>query len=537
MLTNLRIENFVHIKKVEMEFAKGLVVITGETGVGKSVLVNAVSFLSGRQADEDFIKQDAKEALIEGVFVIREDDRALYAEFLDQDESQLIIYRKLSRGKGNVVKINNQTATLKKLREITTSLINISSQHDQQILFDETYQLNLLDLFDQKDLDVYLQKYREIYQKWREKSAFLAKIKQNEDELFRKKEFLEFQIQDIEKENFKVEEEKTLLEQKKEVNNAEKIRASLNVLRQNFDGLDELWVQSCQEAQNLQKMATGYNELLEFMGKAQIETQEYLAEIRKKEQSFLEIQELDIETIEARLDVIFRYKHKYKVGSLAALLDLQTQLNKELLELKQMTSKTQNIDKEVALLKTEIKKYGEKIHQKRHKNAQVLAKMVNAEMRDLGFDKARFEITVLWDMEKIGPKGADRVEFLISTIVGSELKPIQKIASGGELSRLMLAIRTIFARNKSVNTLLFDEIDAGVGGIVANKIGEKLKLISAAGQTFCITHLAQVAKHADYHYALRRQSDELAIYLLKEKEVVSELQRMVGGAEITNLFK
>jgi DNA repair protein RecN (Recombination protein N) len=535
VLTNLRIENFVHIDKLELEFQDGFVAITGETGAGKSVLVNAISFLCGRQADEDFIKKDAQDAIIEGVFEVES------SEFLGEGEKQLIIYRKISRGKSGIARINNQTVTLKKLKEITTPLINICSQHEQQLLFDRAYQLELLDLFGQGDLALVLEQYKSVYSLWKEKNSFLDRFNKDQSEVLRKKEFLEFQVQDIEKCNFKIGEEERLEKQKKELNNADKIKAGLNTLCDNFDKIKRFLADSEHEIQALQTTGDDYLELAGFLQKTEIELNEYLLEMQKKSRDFAEIEELDIETVEARLDLIFRFKNKYKVNSLAALLELQEKFNKELFELNKLTNNSQAAEKELAVLRKKIDKNLQFMHKKRTENAVVLARMINEQLEDLGFKKARFEIRVLFDEDNISLTGADDVDFLISTIEGSPLKPVQKIASGGELSRIMLAIRMIFAQKRSVGVLFFDEIDMGIGGLTANKIGEKLKVISETGQTFCITHLAQVAKYADYHYVVEKEELEnqktvLKIYLLKADEKVAELHRMIGGQEITRLF-
>jgi DNA repair protein RecN (Recombination protein N) len=537
MLKSLRIKNFGIIRDAEFSFGPGFTVLTGETGAGKSIIIDAISMLLGKSGSIELIKTNEEEAMIEGVFQLANSSEKL-APFLE-NSYELIVLRKLNRHKGTLARINNQTVTLKTLKEVMVDLISIVGQHEHLELFTVQKQLELLDFSAGAEFKQVKIKYESNYRQYQQLTERLKKAKLSEDELQQKKEFFYFQIQDIKNQNFKEEEEEVLQKIKLEQKNLHQIKTAIQNTKLSFEQINKNISESRQYLDKITQIEPFYADLAAYLEEIVLGINEKEQDLNTKFASLSEFDENEIENIETRLDLIFRYKNKYKVNSIKELIALHNRLQKEVYELEQLSADYSTIETQQQQLKQQIQVLAEQLNLLRKEQAIVFSKQIQEKMQHLGFLQANFKIEVNYNENNLTSQGADTVTFLVSTNPGEPLKLIQKVASGGELSRLMLSIRVNFLMHNPTNTVIFDEVDAGIGGITAIKIGEYLKLIAQKTQTFCVTHLAQVAKFADHHFVVSKAMQDkrtlVNIRLLDASDKTTEIKRMVGGQDIARL--
>ena len=533
MLTSLRIKNFAIIEELELQFGSGFTVLTGETGAGKSIIIDAISLILGQNASEDLIRTGANESIVEGVFYLQTIPEEL-APFMEAGDP-LILFRKLSRHKENTARINQQTVTLKTMKKVTASLANIIGQHEHMSLLTAESQRGLLDTMAQTAPK---KQYEDSYKSYKECLQKIDKQKNQQEDLSQKIEFLQFQLKDLETPQFRLEEETELETQRNTLKNIAKHKDSLEGLSQTID-----------EMLQLQKTALKYTDVLghnhpltlalrPFLETASLECEDQHRLIQSEKNAATALEELDIEAIEARLDIIFKYKTKYKMPSLEALIDYQNKLKQQLNDLENNSIQQEELEERLHAFKKETQEWAQQWHNIRVQDAKNLSAQVEEKMKALHFSFPKFAIEVELNLEQLNEYGADTVSFLISTNPGEPLKPLAKVASGGELSRLMLAIKTVFFQYSPVPTLIFDEIDVGVGGMAATKIGDYIKLIAQNTQVFCITHLPQIAASADHHVVVSKSLTEYSTHThimhLTPSEKAQELKRMVGGDAIMN---
>lgn len=534
MLTTLRIKNFAIIEDLELHFQPGFTVLTGETGAGKSIIIDALALLLGHPASEDMIRRGADTALIEGMFHLTEIPEPL-RPYIDSEEP-LILLRKLSRNKDNLARINQQTVPLKTLKKATASLANIIGQHEHMSLLSEESQRGLLDA---QPTPLYEQ-YKVAFQAYKICLDQVEKKEKNHQDLSQKIDFLRFQLQDLSTPHFKPEEENELGIQKNTLKNLAKHQEHLTGLAHTLDELAQLQKTAQKHLDALGPDHPISKGLAPSLTTQSLELADHRQWVQTEHNALAHLENLDIEAIESRLDVIFKYKTKYKMPSLIALIDYQNTLKAQLLELENTETSQEALLQQLSTLKAQAQKLALALHHHRSQKAHQLGADVENQLKALHFAFPKFEIQVAYQENALTEHGADSITFMISTNPGEPLKPLAKVASGGELSRLMLAIKTVFFHYNPVPTLLFDEIDVGVGGLAATKIGESLQVISKHTQAFCITHLPQIAAYANHHFVvtktLTQNSTHTQVSLLKPEEKAQELQRMIGGESIQALL-
>jgi DNA repair protein RecN (Recombination protein N) len=551
MLKELNIKNFAIIDQLRVEFTPGLNVLTGETGAGKSIVVDALSLALGERANADLIRTGCQEAVVEAAFELShagmKDVALLLAEQgiqVNPDED-LIVRRVLSSSGKNKVYINGSLANLTTLSALGTNLADIHGQHEHQSLLSLDRQLDLLDAFG--GLNGLREAFACAYRQLQDVRKQLAELETGERDRAQREDMLRFQKNEIEAAMLNPAEDAELAGEQKVLANAEKLAGLAAMVDETLYAADDSVLA------NLKKAVEGLKEIAEIdgrlagavqlceSGKAQIE------EAAREMSSYRESVEFDpkrLEQIGDRLDLIQKLKKKYG-ATVEEILAFGAKAAAELGRMEKRSEEIEGLKSEIQAIKFGLTDKAAELTRKRGASAKDLEKKVEAELGHLGMKKTTFSVHIsgesggdTLDGRKLGPRGGDRVEFLISPNPGEEPKPLAKIASGGELSRIMLALKTILMEGDEIPTLVFDEVDAGIGGAVAEEVGKKLKRIASKHQVFCITHLAQIASMATSHYgvskSVKKDRTSTEVRLLDAKERVDEIARMLGGKTITD---
>ena len=539
MLFNLRIENVALIEQADINFDDGFNVLTGETGAGKSILIGSLNMLLGERIGREIIRNGEDYAYVEGLFYLA-DEVILGLKNFDiskEDDNSLIVSRKLTCDGKNICKVNGKTVSVSTLRDIGRMLINIHGQHDNQALLDSLCHINFLDAYiPEKEIFV---KYRDAYEKLKSEEKKLLELDIDENEKLRKIDILTFEIDEIEKANITVGEEDELKEKKALVKNRDnlikKCSYALDSLYENNDGVCayNLFSTAVNAIETLCDTSEDFSEIYEKMNDILYGIEDVTSSVRKKldEVSYADI---SADEIEERLDVIYRLKRKYGDSEEAILKYLENAHN----ELEKITSADldkekikENVDR-LHKLTTEI---SAKISKLRKEYAKEIEQKVNKELSELNMENAIFSVSI--EDTEINKNGNDRVEFLLTANKGEPEKPLSKIVSGGELSRIMLALKNILSAGDIASTLIFDEIDSGISGRAAGKVGQKLVDISKKKQVLCVTHLPQIASLSDHHYKISKVQNEnktnTQIKKLAKSEKIEEIALMIGGENVT----
>lgn len=552
MLSQLHIENVAIINTIDVEFEKGLNILTGETGAGKSIIIDSINMILGERTSRELIRSGAKKAIVEALFHVSSEDTVNLLEQsgieLEEDNTLLISREIIYSGK-NACRINGRIVTSSMLKEIGRLLVNIHGQHDNQALLQWEKHIEFLDRYAGSKLIEIKSQYQKVYEQVNRIRAEIRRISGDERERERKLDLLKFQLEEIEKANLQKGEEEELTSKKLFLSNTEKLitaisnvysilysgnRTSASVHDNIADALKNLG-----EVEQFDPQLKQYYKTLETIT---YELDELVHDIREYRDN-LEYDPGLLETLEQRLDLIFKLKRKYG-SSIEEILEYKNKIRKEFQDLLNSEEKLKALNLELDKNMRELEELADKLFQLRVEAAQMLEKAIVNELRDLDMNKVKFKVQVKKIYNKLGDyefsmNGYDRVEFLISTNPGEPVKPLVKIASGGEMSRIMLAIKTILADIDDVNTLVFDEIDIGVSGRAAQKIAEKLSRIAQKKQVLCITHLPQIASMADHHYLIEKNmaNDQYSttVQKLTSHNRKEELARIIGGAVITDL--
>jgi DNA repair protein RecN (Recombination protein N) len=543
MLTELRISNFALFDQLHLEFPNGFLALTGETGGGKSLLVDALVLLTGGRASAEHIRSDAKEATLEAGFSIaRNLSLVRYLrerDFLPPDDQELIIRRVLTRSGKNKTYVNGSLAPLQVVQDIARWLIDIHSQHDQQSLLALSAQLEVLDGFGEtKDLR---NRYTKAYLHWKEKERELSNILTRQVEQKGRQEFLEYQLQELESANLLEGEEEALHQEYQRLKHAGRIGELTNGAYQIlYEGEEAV-------LGNLRSILQSINELAEIdptveswvrLGEsASISLQELTEELRKYREE-LDYDPSRFADIDDRLAQIQRLKRKYH-STVEQLIEQKHSLQKELEGFSNIQGQIEGLNQEVSDARRVMEKLGKELSQKRREAAKRFEQKIQGEFSALRMEQVRFQVTIdtLSEIDIVGVTGMDKVEFVLSANPGEPLQPLAKVASGGELSRIMLAIKSVLAEADEVSVLIFDEVDTGIGGPVAAVVGERLRTLAHYHQVFCITHLPQIASQASTHYLIEKEVKNkktvTGVRMLKDMERQHEIARMLGGLEIT----
>jgi len=532
MLTHLRIEHFGILSKIELDFQSGFTIFSGETGAGKSMIIDAIGLLLGQSANDTMIQTHHDYAVIEAQFNLATLPNT-FADFVEPGEP-IILFRKISKKKDHQIRLNSQTITLKTLKTLTPHLISIIGQHEHMHLLSEDRQRQWLDSADPAALREAKTTYTNAYQTWKEiekKRLTLKKMEENEAQNIA---FLEFQCQDIASQNFQKEEDITLEDHKKNLKNKTKNLQLLKTLAHTLQTAQNN-LENIQKTQSLLENTPEQTDWQSHYDLALNALNQHLQAVETQLFQINAFSDSDIDAIESRLDVIFKYKTKYQMPSIDALRDYHQSLEEKLHLLNNLSKENESLDAHYEKALTQTKDAGALLSKERNQLAQKISKSLTQTLEDLNFVKPKFEIK-LSPLDYPTESGIDAISFLLSPHPGTPLAPLSQIASGGELSRIMLALKTIFSKANPVPTLIFDEVDTGVGGLTANKIGDFIHQISKETQVFCITHLPQIARVADHHLVITKvtthDQTETQVKTLTKDQHKEELHRMVGGEKV-----
>ncbi len=551
MLKELNIKNFAIIDQLRVEFTAGLNVFTGETGAGKSIVVDALNLALGERASADLIRTGCQEAIVEAAFELNAQATKEVRDLLGEQGIEmeagedLIIRRVLAASGKNKVYINGSLANLATLSALGATLADIHGQHEHQSLLSLERQMEMLDSFG--NLDALRETLFQAYRRLQDIRKELTELEAGERDRAQREDMLRYQKNEIEASQLKPGEDGALASEQKLLANSEKIAGLSRAADEALYSSDHAALSELKKAvTNLREIAAIDSRMAQVLelceaGRAQIE------EAAREVSAYAGKVEFDpdrLEQIGDRLDLIQKLKKKYG-GAIDEVVAFGERAAAELERMERSTEEIARLQKEVQTIKSGLTSQAQILTKKRGSAALDLEKKVEAELTQLGMKRTVFTVKITQeagedtlDNHKLGPRGADRVEFLISPNPGEEPKPLARTASGGELSRIMLALKTILVEGDPIPTLVFDEVDAGIGGAVAEEVGKKLKRVAAKRQVFCITHLPQIASMAASHYgvskSVKKDRTSTEVRLLDKQERVDEIARMLGGKTITD---
>ena len=540
MLRSLHVKNLALIDEIEVEFGEGLNILTGETGAGKSIILGSVNLALGGRYTRDIIRDGADYGFVELTFEIRDPGQIERLKALDvfPEEGMVVLSRRLMEGR-SVSRINGETVTMGLLREVSAVLIDIHGQHEHQSLLYKKNHLEILDAFAREEGAGCRQAVQEAYRDYRACEKELEEVSMDESQRAKEMAFLEFEVEEIEKAALQEGEDEELESAYRRMANGRKIAGSaLEAYRYTSEDPDSA-------SENLSRAIRALSEAAECDEGAR-QLQEQLVEVDSLLNDFnrelsdysksCEYSEEELYETENRLNEINRLKVKYG-GTVGEILAYQEQQAGKLEKLQDYEAYLAGLEKKAKEAEALLVEACRSLSQVRKSQATILEEAVQKGLEELNFADVRFEIH-FEELKSYTGNGTDDVEFMISLNPGQPLRPLKDVASGGELSRIMLAIRTVMARRDDIETLIFDEIDVGISGRTAQKVSEKMALIGKTHQVICITHLAQIAAMADAHYVIEKTVEEMEtrtrIRRLTEEDSVRELARILGGARITD---
>ena len=540
MLVQLNIKNFALIEEISVQFNEGFNILSGETGAGKSILIDAIDYVLGGKFSKDLIRTGKDKTFVEAIFSIENNNVVeVLNEFGIEYEDLIIISRETSLSGKSIIRVNGRSLISMQLKKIREKLLDIHGQHQNQNLLQKNNHIVFLDNYIGLELEEPLNKYLSLREKFFEIEKDIKRIGGNE-ESSKIVEYTKFQIDDIEKGKLSINEEEQLKEEFNILSNAEKINSSLRVsydLINNSDGRNsvlEALSKAISELNFLEKHIESIKEKKELLEGAYYNIQEISSDIRCLGEEIV-YDENRLSKINERIYEINSYKKKYG-PTIQDVLDYYIELKKKCEELVNSEEILLELQKEKEALKEKMKKSGHIIHDIRCKYSKELEARILDELSYVGLDKSRIKIQIE-ENEIFNEKGIDVVSFLISTNAGEPLKPLEKVLSGGELSRIMLALKCVYADKDLIPTLIFDEIDTGISGAVGQRVGEKMYQVSLSHQVLCITHLPQIAILSDQHYFLSKEvkGDKTFtnIRLLSVDEKIKQVSSMLSGDGVT----
>ncbi|WP_409369869.1 DNA repair protein RecN [Lysinibacillus sp. 38-6] len=543
MLRELSIRNFAIIEDLTVSFSDGLTVLTGETGAGKSIIIDAVHLLAGGRGNSEFIRHGAKKAELGGLFHISSATHPVYKKLeeagIEIEEDSIILRRDLNDTGKSVCRVNGKLVPLSVLRDIGASLIDIHGQHENQELMDEKQHINLLDHFAEEQLAPILEKYSTQYNEYRALKKELASISIDEQLMAQRIDLYQFQMKELEDANLKLGEEDELVDERRRLMNFNKIfersSAAYEAIQGETKGLD--WIGTAMGALDDAAMIDEqFKEASESVTTAFYALQDAAYQV-KNVLDELEFDPARLNEVEQRLALFQNLKRKYG-STVEDIIAYYEKIKTELNELLNRDEILQVKERKVLEMEVVLNGLAEELSAVRKEAANQLSEAIMAELRELHMEKAKF-IVNFDALPYFDINGKDQVIFYISTNVGEPPKSLPKIASGGELSRMMLALKTIFSSSNGVTSIIFDEVDTGVSGRVAQAIAEKIAAISVNSQVLCISHLPQVAAMADHHYFIKKEVEHdrtfTSLAEIDTRARIEEVSRMMSGAEITDL--
>lgn len=545
MLQTLSIKQFAIIDELEIHFSDGLTVLSGETGSGKSIIIDAIGQLIGMRASSDFVRHGEKKAIIEGIFDIDNSKEAisvLNELDIDIDEDFLLVKREIFSSGKSICRINNQIVTLQDLRKVMQELLDIHGQHETQTLLKQKYHLKLLDDYAENQYSSVKEQYETTFNEYKEKKKELEELQSADQALLQRLDLMKFQFEELQEASLKEGEITQLESDIKRIQNSEKLSLALNnahvTLTDEHAITDRLYELS-NHLQTIDDIIPGRFKKL----KADIDQFYYTLEDAKHElydeMSNTEFDEQLLNELESRMNLLNNLKRKYG-KTIDELITYQSKLESEISKIENYEESTSQLKEEIDLLYEKVIKYGQSLSKERRIVARTLRDHIVAEIQNLQMKDANLEIS-FQPLETPTIEGIEFVEFLISPNKGEPLKSLNKIASGGELSRIMLALKSIFVESRGQTAILFDEVDSGVSGQAAQKMAEKMRDIAKYIQVICISHLPQVASMSDHHLLISKMSKNdrttTQVKELKKEDKIDEIARMISGASVTELTR
>lgn len=554
VLQELSIKNFAIIDELFLSIEKGLTVLTGETGAGKSIIIDAVHLLVGGRGSSEFVRHGEKKAEIEGLFILDDSTHPCYErarEFgIDIEEGMIILHRDLSSTGKSVCRINGKLVTISILREVGSTLIDIHGQHEHQELMNETNHLRLLDQYGSQEIEQALNNYGILYKQYEQTLSKLKSLSENEQQMAHRLDLIQFQLREIQGANLQLNEDEELMEEKRKLSNFEKLfdslKTSYGALQGEQKGID--WVGlAMTQLEAAAEIEKDFSPILESVSNCFYILEDVARTIRNEYDS-LEYSPERLNDIESRLNEINQLKRKYG-GTVEDILEYSATIEEEIETIINRESHIEDLQKKLYQVQKDLFLEAKQLHDLRKIWADQLTKAIHDELKHLYMDKTIFEVRFLQSAGELkgNPNppfrkdGLDIIEFYISTNPGEPLKPLNKVASGGELSRMMLALKTIFSKHQGITSIIFDEVDTGVSGRVAQAIAEKIYQVSEHSQVLCISHLPQVAAMADTHLFIMKETVDgrtrTLVRTLEHNEKIKEVGRMISGVEITDKTK
>lgn len=544
MLEHLHIKNVALITESEIDFEKGLNILSGETGAGKSMVIDSLNFALGERTNSNFLRKGEKMALVEAVFTVKEKEILKKLEengIPIEEDGTILLTRTMNQTGKTICRINGNVVTVGMMKECAEGLLDIHGQHQHQSLLNTAKHIQILDQFCGKKLEEAKEDFEVSYKAFQEIEKSLSKLLGDEQQRTRKIDLLQFQIEEIAQAKLHIGEEEELLETKRRLMNGEKIRnLTENSLCFLYHGtemqsssIDQL-SRALQEVADLTKYDEKINHIYETLSSVYAQMDDVVRDLKHYSDTIVEESE-ELENVEERIQLIYHLKKKYG-NNIEEILEFYQDATQELDFLLNSEEIVQQLNEKKKKAEKELLQKAEKLSSIRIEKAQEIQKEIEQQLWDLEMKYGKFVISIE-DKKEITQNGKDKVEFLISANAGEELKPLTKIASGGEMSRVMLALKTVLAKADKIEVFIFDEIDTGVSGRTAQKVAEKMAFIAKTHQIICITHLPQIAAMADHHLLIEKNMEEqktiTTVTALDKEKSVSEIARLIGGAKIT----
>lgn len=540
MLLHLHVKNLALIEDIEVEFGPGLNILTGETGAGKSILLGSMQLILGGRIAKDMIRAGASYALVELLFQVENKTarEALEALGIYPEDGQVLLSRKILNGR-SISKINGETCTVGQMKAAASCLLDIHGQHEHQSLLYADKQLEILDAYGKEKIDPVKEKVKEAYSSYRKCVKTLKDLDIDEEQRNREKAFLEFELGEIESARLMPGEDEELEKQYRKLSNGRLILETLQTVRSltGYDSGQGAGESVGTAVKELSRVAE-YDQQLETMENSIQEIDSLLNDFNRELSSYVEEMTFDDEAFyetEKRLDLLNGLKAKYG-RTIEDILAYQKKQQKKLEDLEKFEENFLEARQNLEKTRKELEKYSYDLSEIRKEYSSALSEKILEGLRDLNFLDVKFRIS-FQKKKEFTDNGYDDIEYEISTNPGEDVKPLGKIVSGGELSRIMLALKAILADRDQIETLIFDEIDTGISGRTAQKVSEKMAVIGKSHQVLCITHLPQIAAMADTHFEIEKHQKGMEtiteIHPLEGEDSVRELARLLGGAEIT----
>lgn len=530
MISTLHIKNIGIIDDLSINLNQGLNILTGETGAGKTLIIDSLGIISGERFSKEMIRKGEDHSFVEVCLYLPENENAI--------DGNVIVSREIYSNGRNMCKINGRMVTVNELKEFMQNILDIHGQHDNQYLLNASTHIEYLDNFSNKELSKYKEEYSELYNKYLQIKKELKNNYGDDKEKQRKLDLLKYQFEEISKANLKIGEDDELESKREIILNSEKINENLNIadLEVSEKAIDSI-NNAIRALEKIESFDENYSRNLNALKSSYYDIQEIARDISgMREETYFDEEER--QEVENRLDTIFSLKRKYG-NTIEEIIKYGEELEKEIIQIENIDEINNKLKEELNNIKSKMYNISKKMDIIRNEYAKQLEENINKELVDLEMKNANLNVKVTFDeTQEYNKNGLNTVEFLIRTNIGEEAKPLVKIASGGEMSRIMLAIKNVLSNVDIVPVMVFDEIDTGISGVAAKSVGEKLKAISKKHQVLCVTHLASIAAKGNYNYFISKEvhneKTSTNIKQLNEEETIKEIARISSG-EITEI--